>query len=253
MDALKVIFCVGDYDYEWSNSEAITLEAGKSYDLTVSVTAAPPLEHAYIDMGNGLLWATCNVGANNPWDYGDYYAWGETTTKGSYTLDTYQWVQSDQPDLYHITKYTIADGVTDGIWYDDGGNFIGDDKRSFAEYDYADDVARQNWGGNWRMPTEAEWSWLLENCTCAWQTDYNGTGVNGWLMTSNINDNFIFLPATGIRDSISYNVGSIGYYWSSDLAPYTANAVVLHFYSDFISADFMELRYSGQSVRPVHD
>ena len=134
--ALKVTFKVGDFDYEWSNEDAITLEAGKTYDLAVSVVTAPVPEHSFVDMGNGLLWATCNVGADKPEDFGNYYAWGETTTKDTYNWSTYKW-----GDGTTFTKYNTTLGAT-------------------LEPD--DDAARQNWGGSWRMPTDAEWTWLRD-------------------------------------------------------------------------------------------
>ena len=255
--ALKVNFKVGAYDYEWSNAAAITLEAGKTYDLAVSVTAAPPKPsingHEYVDMGNGLKWATCNVGAMNPWDYGDYFAWGETTTKDNYNWGTYKWMQSGQSSWEYITRYTIADGQTEGIWYS-SGTFVGDNKRSFEEYDYVDDAARQNWGGNWRTPTDAEWTWLRENCTWTWTTQ---NGVNGMLVRSNIasyTDNTIFLPAAGLWYYAFLNSkGSYGYYWSSSLDESGSDcAKSVSFFSEKILR-YDEERCYGQSVRPVHD
>ena len=225
--ALKVTFRVGAYDYEWSNAAAITLEAGKTYDLAVSVTDAPAPEHAFVDMGNGLLWATCNVGATNPWDYGDYFAWGETTKKTTYGWDTYLW-----GDGTTFTKYNTTLGAT-------------------LEPD--DDAARQNWGGSWRMPTDAEWTWLRDgnNCDWLWTTQ---SGVNGMLVTSKVNGNQIFLPAAGYwNDANLYDAGSNGYYWSSSLDESdSGDARGVHFGSVGVGRDIGSRCY-GQPVRPVHD
>ena len=251
--ALKVTFKVGTYDYEWSNASAITLEAGKTYDLAVSVTVAPAPEHAFVDMGNGLLWATCNVGATNPEDYGDYFAWGETEPKGDYNWATYKWLLAGQSDWKYITRYTFADGQTSGIWYD-GDSFVGDGKTSFADYDYADDAARQNWGGNWRTPTPDEWQWLIDKCTWDWQPNYKETGQKGMLVTSDINGNQIFLPAAGYRSDANLNYAGIcGFYWSSSLiGSYSDFASIARFESEGSGRSDCKRAYSS-SVRPVSD
>ena len=204
--------------------------------------------HECVDMGNGLLWAICNVGATNPEDYGDYFAWAETATKDSYNWSTYQWMETGQSSWKRITKYTFADNQKDGTKWYDGDTFIGDNKRSFADDNYADDAARQNWGGNWRTPTDAEWTWLRENCTWTWTTQ---NGVNGMLVTS-FNGNKIFLPAAGFRgDASLYGAGSNGFYWSSSLyESYSGLAGYVSFYSGGVGRDY-DYRYYGQSVRPV--
>ena len=232
--------------------------------------------HESVDMGNGLKWATCNVGAENPEDYGDYFAWGATVPyyqaghsqdspcthwidgKDGYNWKSYSFMENGQSDWPHITKYTFADEMTSGIWYD-GSTFKGDngdgvEHKDFASYDYADDAARQNWGGNWRTPTEAEWTWLLNdnNCKWEWQDDYDGTGVKGMLVTSKINSNKIFLPAAGCRDGAYLdNEGSGGFYLSSSLDESNLNAAgIVEFYSGGAFGND-NLRYYGQSVRPV--
>ncbi len=181
-------------------------------------------------MGNGLKWATCNVGATNPQGYGGYYAWGETTTKTTYSFDTYKWFKNNS-----ITKYTTLG----------------------ATLESADDAPRANWGGTWRMPTPAEWTWLRTNCTWAWQNNYNGTGVKGMLVTSKISgytSNSIFLPAAGYRyESDLYGVGDEGNYWSSSLnnkdVITTAEYLRFNLYSQYNNA--FKGRNFGCSVRPV--
>ena len=211
--------------------------------------------HECVDMGNGLLWATCNVGAENLEDYGDYFAWGETVSKAEYSWVNYKWMQAGQSDWKHITRYTFADGKTSCIWYD-GDTFKGDngdgvEHKDFASYDYADDAARQNWGGTWRTPTDAEWTWLRDdnNCTWTWTTQ---NGVNGMLVTSKLNGNQIFLPAAGYRNgALLCDDGSTGYYWSSSLyVSFSYDAWYVLFYSDG-ACRFSGSRYCGLSVRPV--
>lgn len=135
--------------------------------------------------------------------------------------------------------YTTIDGV---------------EHRDFASYDYADDAARQNWGGNWRTPTDAEWTWLSEHCTWTWTNNYNDTGVKGIIVTSNENGNVIFLPAAGYRynDNL-YMVGNYGKYWSSSLSEsYSEYAMYVTFYSSSVTRDSYG-RYFGYTVRPVKE
>lgn len=181
-----------------------------------------------IDLGLSVKWANMNVGATNPQDYGNYYAWGETSTK-----ETYNW------STYFYTN-------------DGGSTFTKYNKRLKTVLDPEDDAAHVNWGGSWRMPTNAEWQELCDNCTWTWTTQ---NGINGYKVTSNkegYTDKFIFLPAADYRDgSVLPRVGSYGYYWSSSLDERISRlAWILYFYSDYhyrIGND----RYVGQSVRPV--
>ena len=221
---------------------------------------------AYVDMGevdiNGvkkhLYWSTCNIGAANPWDYGDYYAWGETTTKNTYDWGNYAFMQAGQADRYHITKYTTADDWTVAIWYDGNGNFIGDGKSSFADYNYVDDAARQIWGGNWRIPTDAEWTALRDASLYdwVWTTDYKGFGKNGMLVTRKsgtgpCSGNSIFLPAAGSRiDADFKSVGTDGLYWSSSLYIGSGGAWYVCFYSNEVKHNSV-VRSRGLSLRPV--
>lgn len=243
--------------------------------VTVNPVVNAPAGVVAVDMGDGLKWANMNVGARTETDYGDYFAWGATTPfymeyngygvadphwidgKTAYNWANYTFMQSGQSDWQYITKYTFADRQTSGIWYD-GSTFKGDngdgvEHKDFASYDYVDDAARANWGGNWRTPTDAEWTWLSTNCQWDWQTDYNGTGVKGMLVTSTVNGNQIFLPATGYRvntDGISD--GSFGSYWSNsvyELRSHSANS--LNFSSARRVYLYSDYRYYGRTVRPV--
>ena len=132
--------------------------------LFIAIIALPTTAQAqdYVDLGlpSGIKWATKNLGASKPSDYGDYFAWGETEPKTEYTWATYKWMQTGQSDWEHITKYTFADGQTEGIWYDSDGTFIGDGKTTLEA---ADDAATAKLGSPWRMPTFEEAKELLCN------------------------------------------------------------------------------------------
>ena len=193
--------------------------------------------HAWVDLGlpSGTKWATCNVGATSPEKYGNYYAWGETTTKSTYNWSTYKWCKGSATTL---TKYNTS-----------SSKGTVDNKNVLV---LADDVARANWGGQWRIPTHAEWTELRNNCTWTWASNYNGTGVAGRIVKSKTNGNHIFLPAAGERDSGLSGKGSYGYYWSSSLdASNPVDAWRGYFESAHVDVGSSYYRYYGHSVRPV--
>ena len=175
--------------------------------------------HEWVDLGlpSGLKWATCNVGASNPEDYGDYYAWGELSTKDEYTES-------------NCSTYEKSIGIISGN----------------PHYD----VARAKWGGNWRMPTRTEFEELIRNCTWEWTTK---GGHNGYKVTGP-NGNSIFLPAAGYRGGAdTYNAESYGFYWSAtSLESGTQYARDLLFHSGY-RATYWNYRRKGLSVRPVSD
>ena len=191
--------------------------------------------YGYVDLGLSVKWATCNVGANNPEDYGDYFAWGETTTKDTYNWSTYKWCNGSYSTL---TKYCNNSSY--------GNNGFTDNK---TQLELSDDAARANWGGSWRMPTEAEWTELREQCTWTWTSQ---KGVKGYRVTSKTNENSIFLPAAGFRlDTSLSSAGSNGNYWSSSL--YTVDpggALYVGFGSGNVRG-YSSSRDFGHSVRPV--
>ncbi|MBP3354167.1 MAG: hypothetical protein J6L02_05905, partial [Bacteroidales bacterium] len=192
--------------------------------------------HEYVDLGLSVKWATCNVGATTPEEYGDYFAWGETETKDTYNWSTYKYCNVDKYSLT-ITKY-----CTDSEY----GTV---DNKTTLEL--SDDAAYVNWGGSWRMPTKAEQDELRDtnNCTWIWTTQ---NGVNGYKVTSKKNGNTIFLPATDIRDdSDPAKVGGFGYYRSSSLNTYSdEGSFSLNFDSSSVHWGGL-FRYYGVSVRPV--
>ena len=190
-------------------------------DESVSEPTGYHKDHGYVDLGlpSGLKWATCNVGASRPGDYGNYYAWGETSTKEEY------WRSNS--DSYESS---------DSKWNNIGGN---------SRYD----AATANWGDGWRMPTEAEFQELMDNCTWEWTTQ---NGHKGYKVTSKKNGQSIFLPAAGWRYGADENrVGSYGYYGSSTPdESYTYRACDLSFCEGYYGADWGSRSY-GRSVRPV--
>lgn len=187
--------------------------------------------HRYIDLGlpSGTLWATCNVGANSPEEYGYYFAWGETKTKKSYDGNTY----------LLSNKYGIS-------------NHIGSPVDNKTELDPEDDAATVNWGVDWRMPSLAQLEELFNSNNCFWQwTSLNGK--NGYLVTSNYNGNSIFLPAAGFRgDTRLFSAGSVGIYWSRTLdTDFPEAAYQLGFSIDIPLELTGSDRVCGEPVRPV--
>ena len=211
------------------NSKGTAYGEQVSFTTLEEVSATPE----YVDLGLSVKWADRNVGATKPEEYGDYFAWGETAPKEVYEWSTYKWCNGSETTL---TKYNTVSsrGTVDNK----------------TTLELSDDAARVNWGGSWRMPTEAEQEELRANCTWTWTTQ---NGVNGYKVTSKSNGNSIFLPAAGYRnDSSLVSAGSYGYYWSSSLytdTPSQAWGVV--FFSVYV-VRYSSSRCYGQSVRPVY-
>lgn len=202
---------------------------GKYYYGTVSTfkTKADEITPGQeVDLGLSVKWAGWNVGASSPEEYGGYYAWGETEEKSNYTRDTYKY-------------YYDTDGDGDKEYANIGNNICG------TQYD----VARQKWGGSWRMATYDELSELRSKCTWTWIT-YKG--INGYKVTGP-NGNSIFLPAAGDRKTSLYGQGSGGHYWSGTLSEdYSYDAWRLYFYNGYHSLKYYgSYRYLGVTVRPV--
>ncbi|MCR4816337.1 MAG: hypothetical protein K5842_04045 [Bacteroidales bacterium] len=193
----------------------------------------------WVDLGlpSGLLWASCNVGASAPEEYGDYFAWGETTTKDNYTWSTYRYCTVDgEGNMATLTKYN-----TPTNW--DWGTVD-----NLTTLESSDDVATVSMGDGARTPTYDEWNELLENTTAEWTTlnDVNGTKFIA------PNGNSIFLPAAGYHvDSELEYAGSYGLYWSSSLDavyPHRARSFLFNMDDQRMGYDY---RYDGRSVRAV--
>ena len=206
----------------WSNYSSL-LHSIDTFRERIFVTSGAA------DMGTSVKWAAFNVGASSPEEYGDYYAWGEVATKSIYNWSTY--FDSVNGSSSNFSKY-----------YNGGGKTV---------LDPEDDAAHVNWGGKWRIPTDEEWTELIERCIWEWTTYY---GVKGRMVSSVATGNVIFLPAAGYRDGTSlYGVGSNGYYWSSSLySDYSYYAWYVYFYSSYVYRS-SDLRYYGRSVRPVSE
>lgn len=214
--------------------------------------------YEWVDLGlpSGTLWATCNIGANSPEEYGDYFAWGETTPKDEYDWSNYKWCNGSEKTL---TKYCYNSeyGVVDNKMI----------------LDPEDDAATVNWGSNWCMPTKSQIT-ELGNSDYATQEFIIQNGVKGLKITSKQNGKSIFLPAAGYYDTSEYSVrlgdhqeeeGEImcgGHYWTRDLYP-GDNWIRPHISWDYVFGDFYfptyyrydmcgaGLRSSGIPVRPV--
>ena len=222
---------------------------GKTATCTITIIE-PQYEYEYVDLGLSVKWATFNVGATKPEEYGGYYAWGETETKISYSWTDYKFFSS----FIHLYEY---DDFQLSKYYPNGYYGTGDNKNVL---DPQDDDAHVKWGGSWRMPTKAEQDELRNSCTWTWyssgNTEFNG--VAGWKVTSNVEgctDCSIFLPAAGYRsDGGFWSVGSYGCYWSSSLPLldiHPSLAMVLSFDSSNVRASNNNYRSNGLSVRPV--
>lgn len=191
-----------------------------------------------VDLGLSVKWATCNVGANKPSDYGNYFAWGEVLPKSNYSENTYKWgktINGEYGEEYEYTKYCAADGL----------------KVLLKE----DDAATVNWGGKWRMPTNREMEELEEKCL--FKMVFND-GVKGWEVTGP-NGKTIFLPCAGYRVGTSVETkGTVGHYWSSTLDLdfiighyYYANKLVMSDGIQGVGGSYIEYRETGLPIRPV--
>lgn len=192
--------------------------------------------HDYVDLGlpSGLLWATCNVGADSPEDYGDHFAWGEIEPKSVYNWSTYRYCMGRDSTM---TKYCNNasygyNGFTDNL----------------TVLDASDDAATAQWGNGWRMPTQVECQELLNNTTNIWTTQ---NGVIGLLFTAS-NGNSLFLPAAGgFNGDYHFFAGYEGYYMSSSLWVLPNMAWGLTIRSDYSGTIDWYYRDHGYSVRPV--
>ena len=194
----------------------------------------------YVDLGLSVKWATFNVGASKPEDYGDYFAWGETEPKENYNWATYKWCEGTDKTM---TKYCSDSNY--------GNNGFTDNK---MELDLSDDAAHANWGGNWRMPTDAELTELREQCTWTWTTQ---DGVNGYKVISKksgYTDKSIFLPAAGYRFENSLRLaGEYGYFWSNSLTTDGPNHACFVRFGQYYALGVTDFRRYGFAIRPVYD
>ena len=192
---------VSEIDIEYQDAEETTADSG-TYEA--------------VDLGLSVRWATCNIGAESPEDYGNYYAWGETETKDEYS--------TSNSVTYAVSR--ISD-------------FSGDTKY---------DAATANWGGSWRMPTYSEMKELVDDCTWEWTTLNE---VYGYLVTGS-NGNSIFIPSAGHFTGSSFDSSdSHGCYWSSTPGTSTTTAYYLYIENGKYNMYAYSYRYVGRPVRPV--
>lgn len=199
-------------------------------DKVVFEEAVAPT-HEYVDLGlpSGIKWATCNIGATSPEEYGDYFAWGETTPTTDDSWSSYKYCNGS---INTLTKYCTS------------SSYGTVDNKTILEPE--DDAAHVNWGGDWRMPTKEEQDELRNNCTWTWTTM---NGVNGYRVTGT-NGNSIFFPARDVT-WLHPDVGFLGIYWSSSLSEYySLGASTLRFDPNNYIHDGSDRNY-GQSVRAV--
>lgn len=213
--------------------------------------------HEYVDLGLSVKWAKCNVGAQHPQDYGDYFAWGETEPKEDYSSAAYKWKENGLLTKYCVNSYS---GTVDN--------------RTTLELD--DDAATANWQGAWRMPTLTELEELCDSCLWVWTSSYNDTDVKGYIVfkakdkadrgkkvymnmawdtptsaTYSLSDNHIFLPAAGWYEGMRNEAtGSNGCYLTATLSQ-NNDVCYLKFGSGYVYDDSYCNRYYGRTVRPV--
>ena len=250
---LAIVFAAtrntAEYSPGYSRHPSLEINCGlKNPSLTTGApTTGDENGYEWVDLGLSVKWATCNVGANSPEDYGAYFAWGETATKSKYTWETYKFRRKNLKFSKYNTKSSF--GHVDNITTLQRGEKAGET---------VDDVARAKWGGNWRMPTKEEFEELLNLCDKEWTT-YKG--VNGWKFTSKKNSsNWIFLPAAdssegGINRLIGDDHTDDLFYWSSSLETKDPGcAWRLEVYSKLGKLSICNyVRCIGQSVRPVSE
>ena len=232
MKNIKIFSSVAEYENAKSEGLLITPNISFINELG-SIKCLPKLEdpyngYEYVDLGlpSGLKWATCNVGANSPEQAGLYFAWGETT------------------------GYTGEQVENGERVFDEASYNAGPAASISADLTLEQNVAHANLGGNWRMPTKAEFQELLDNCDVTWTYDYNETLVRGDIFTSRINGNSIFLPATGRCYNSSMDaVDLFGFYWAASWYS-SSNTWALGFYSGNNVLGYFD-RYYGLSVRGV--
>ena len=221
----------GDDTYFYRKSN-VTFTNGQYYEIGVKMTKVE-----YVDLGllSGTKWATFNLGATKPEEYGDYYAWGATETWYSCLSPSVEWktgkeegyVTANAP-YYNNGSWTKYTTNTDNLQTED-------------------DAAYVNWGSNWRIPTETQWLELFSECDCVAATE---NGVNGYKVTSKTNGNYIFLPSAGIFGVSLGQVGTNPFYFTASLG-YLHEELYAMYAAPNANTTYHTGRYFGMSVRPV--
>ena len=214
-----------------------------SCEASCTLSVWPVVE--YVDLGLSVKWATCNIGATAPQEYGEYFAWGETSTRSNYGWWKYYKYCSEYVEGAYLTlsKYNLQEeyGIIDGL----------------IVLDSDDDVATKRLGSNWRIPTKNEWEELAnpDNCSFTWMQLERVPGIMVTSKKKGYEGNAIFLPAAGCKSSLGYlNAGYYGYYWTSSLDVDDSRFAweCGAFSPDYSSpALYTMVRTGGQSIRPV--
>ncbi|MCQ2136376.1 MAG: hypothetical protein MJY67_05610 [Bacteroidales bacterium] len=201
-----------------------------------------------VDLGLTVKWATCNVGASKPEEKGQFFQWGSakdvTDLSNKLNLENCPY-HTGTSQYSGWTKY-----VRSGKKYYWGGE---GDPDGITDLEPSDDAAHESWGGDWRTPTDAEWTELSEGCTWTWTNLEECYGYKVQSKKPGYTDKWIFLPAAGIRLNAKYDsYNECGYYWSSTVAA-DPNEAYLMFFSTSSIRIAGNSRYCGHSVRPVKE
>ena len=236
----------GGWKHIQSNRVTYRRTTGANLDITsiglrlvLDDTALTPPEPEYVDLGLSVKWATFNVGATSPEDYGDYFAWGETEPKETYTVNNYKWWNKSSKE---ITKYCTIDSLA-----------YGDVADGLTELLPQDDIAHILKGEHWRMPNLNECKELVNGCTWTVSTRQGQIGFEG---TSKINGNTIFLPVAGFRAGANLVYETLGGYWSSTLnieKQSCAMGLYLNQETPAVNIYYNSNRQNGFLIRPVYD
>ncbi|MBE6327775.1 MAG: DUF1566 domain-containing protein [Bacteroidales bacterium] len=238
--SISFISCLDEHDDEFAAAEKEKKrieEENKKFEQIKEVSVSGEIGgYSYVDLGlpSGLKWATVNVGATKPTDFGSYFAWGETESKDEFLRDNYKWFDGE---LY--TKYIKESAITKS-----------DNK---TVLDPEDDAAFANLGDKWRMPTAEEMQELINGCSWRFNINFSNTGVAGLVGMSKTNNNVIFLPAGGCKSIMSGSNPS-GFYWSSSFGKneFSGSNYAYYLYFNPYNTDMIEhTRLEGRSVRAV--
>lgn len=242
-------------EYRGTAGPFSTLEAGMAYSYSIDeMTQIPGREYVDLGLPSGTMWATCNVGAENPEDAGYYFQWAGTQDVSDCGINVDWGIYP-----YHVSggfpNVTLSKYVNSGQSMYWGGEGNPDEK---FVLDSEDDAANCQWGFSWHIPTSQQWTELINNCDFVWTADYNASGKSGYLVTSRVagyESRQIFLPAAGNRDGIQLMDKGGCYYWSSVWSEYyTALCAVCFRTSNLTSKEYQLggwFRKLGLSVRPV--
>lgn len=198
--------------------------------------ATPP--EGAVDLGLSVFWATCNLGADDPSEYGDFYAWGETETKTEYIWENYIFrIDGDNYQNLTFTKYNSLEGH---------GTV---DKK--VSLDPEDDIAHVRLGDKWRMPSFEEFNELVDSCDWTWTSR---RGIAGYDVKSRVNGNSIFLPSTGYYYQKGlHGEGYGGYYWTSSTHPSSSYNARRLMFTPYRQSASLYYRCLGQPIRPVSE